>query len=140
MAYLLDTNVISEPKQKTPNARVLRWLAEHTLETSFISVLSLGEIEQGIARLGDTKRARGYREWLETQLKPEFAGRILDINSSIMTVWGRITAEAIKRGRSPSFIDSLLAATAITHGLTLVTRNARDVAALPVAVLDPWEG
>jgi len=140
MAYLLDTNIISEPKQKSPNAQVLAWLAAHTLEISFISVLSLGEIEQGIARLGETRRAREYREWLETQLKPEFAGRILNVDAPVMTVWGRITAEAIKRGRPTSLIDSLLAATAIVHGLTLVTRNTQDVAALPVAVLDPWAG
>lgn len=139
MAYLLDTNVISEPKKKAPDAQVLRWLAQHTLETAFISALSLGEIEQGITLLGNTKRAKSYREWLEARLKPEFAGRILNVDAQVMITWGRITGEATKRERPVSLMDSLLAATAITHGLTLVTRNTKDVAALPVEVLNPWE-
>jgi toxin FitB len=140
MAFLLDTNVISEPKQKAPNPQVLNWLAEHTLETTFISVVSLGELEQGITLLGKTKRAASYREWLETRLKAEFAGRILDLDGRVMTTWGRVTGEAVKRGRPVSLMDSLLAATAITHGLTLVTRNTKDVAALPVQVLNPGQG
>jgi toxin FitB len=140
MVFLLDTNVISEPKQKAPNPQVLDWLAEHTLKTTFISVVSLGEIEQGITLLGKTKRAASYREWLETRLKVEFAGRILDLDGRVMTTWGRVTGEAVKRGRPARLMDSLLAATAITHGLTLVMRNTKDVAALPVQVLNLWEG
>lgn len=118
---------------------MLHWLAQHTLETAFISALSLGEIEQGVTLLGNSKHAKDYREWLETRLKLEFAGRILNVDVNVMTTWGRITGEAAQRGRPVSLMDSLLAATAITHGLILVTRNTKDVAALPVQVLNPWE-
>jgi toxin FitB len=136
--FLLDTNVISEPKQKTPNPKVLEWLAQHVVEDSFLSVITLGEIEQGIITLGDTKRARSYRDWLEDELKVIFQGRILDVDQNTMTTWGRITSEALNKGRPASFFDSLLAATAMTHQLTLVTRNVKDVSVFEVNVFNPW--
>jgi toxin FitB len=137
--FLLDTNVISEPKQKIPNAKVLAWLSAHTVDNSFLSVITLGEIEQGIVTLGDTKRAKSYREWLEDELKVIYSDRILNVDNRIMSTWGQITGEALNQGRPASFFDSLLAATAITHQLTLVTRNVKDVSMFNVNTFNPWE-
>jgi toxin FitB len=134
--FLLDTNVISEPKQKMPNPNVLAWLSARTVDSSFLSVITLGEIEQGIVTLGDTKRARRYREWLENELKVIYRGRMLNVDEQVMSTWGRITGEALNQGRPASFFDSLLAATAITHQLTLVTRNVKDVSMFNVNTLN----
>jgi toxin FitB len=137
--FLLDTNVISEPKQKIPNPKVLAWLSRYTVDHSFLSVITLGEIEQGIVTLGDTRRSKSYRAWLESELKVVYSERILDVDERVMSTWGRITGEALNQGRPASLFDSLLAATAITHGLTLVTRNVKDMSMFSVNTFNPWE-
>lgn len=98
----------------------------------------MGELEEGIVSLGETHRARELRGWL-TQLTEGFEGRILNVDYQVVTVWGRIRAEAKCRGFTPPAIDALIAATALSHDLTLVTRNVADVEMLPVKVLNPWE-
>jgi hypothetical protein len=102
-------------------------------------VLTLGEIEQGIVRSPDPRRAGRLAQWLEDELQPQFHGRLLPVDARVMKTWGQITGHALVRGRPPAVIDSLLAATAIAHGLILVTRNTGDVAALPVQMLNPWD-
>lgn len=138
MRYLLDTNVISEAKRPTPDENVLRWLRGKSLLSAHLSVITLGELEEGISLLGDTHRAQALRDWLVT-LTASFAGRILSVDEAIVTTWGRIRAEAKRQGRPAPVLDALIAATAITHDLTLVTRNVKDVAALPVKILNPFE-
>ena len=137
MNYLLDTNVVSETKRPEPNAQVMRWLTHQPLTETYLSVITLGELEEGISALGETHRAEALRAWL-TQLEESFIGRILDVDRSVVSTWGRIQAEAKRQGRTPPAIDALIAATAITHELVLVTRNIEDVAALPVETLNPW--
>ena len=137
MNYLLDTNVVSEAKRPEPNAQVMRWLAGQLLTTTYLSVITLGELEEGISALDETHRAEALRAWL-TQLEESFIGRILDVDRSVVNTWGRIQAEAKRQGCTPPAIDALIAATAITHELVLVTRNIEDVAALPVETLNPW--
>lgn len=122
MRCLLDTNAVSEATKPEPNAVVRAFLERQNLAETFLSVVTLGEIEQGIYRLGDTRRAERYRDWLEG-LREDYVGRV--------------TGEAISSGRPPSLLDSLLAATAVTHDLVLVTRNVRDIAMLPVRTLNP---
>ena len=134
---MLDTNVVSEAKRPEPNAQVMRWLAGQPLTTTYLSVITLGELEEGISALDETHRAEALRAWL-TQLEESFIGRILDVDRSVVNTWGRIQAEAKRQGRTPPAIDALIAATAITHELVLVTRNIEDVAALPVETLNPW--
>ncbi len=138
MRCLLDTNVVSEATKPEPNAAVGVFLERQNLAETFLSVITLGEIEQGIYRLGDTRRAERYRDRLEG-LREDYAGRILTLDEVVMSTWGRVTGEAINSGRPPSLLDSLLAATAITHDLILATRNVRDVAMLPVRTLNPWD-
>lgn len=136
--YLLDTNIISEAKRSQPNANVLSWLERQSLSSTHLSVLSLGELEEGITLLGNTERARDLRTWLGS-LRSAYAGRILSVDQAVASTWGQIRAHAKQQGKSAPAIDALIAATAINHDLTLVTRNIKDMAALPVTTLNPFE-
>lgn len=138
--YLLDTNVVSEAMKRHPAGSVVAWLAAQPSATVYLSVLTLGEIEQGIVRAPDRRRAERLRRWVEDELRPRFQGRILPIDAPVMTTWGQITGQALLRGQPVSYVDSLLAATALTHGMTLVTRNVTNVQSLPVLTLNPWNG
>ncbi len=138
MRCLLDTNVVSEATKPNPNIAVGNWLSFQDLAETYLSVITLGEIEQGITRLGSTQRAERYRSWLET-LRQTYTGQILSLDERVLQTWGRLTGEALKQGRPPALLDSLLAATAVTFDLVLVTRNTRDVTTLPVKVFDPWD-
>ncbi len=138
MPYLLDTNVVSESIKPRPAERVVTWLAAQQSSDIYLSVLTLGEIQQGIVRSPNPRRIERLTRWLEDELQPQFQGRILPIDSGVMKTWGRITGQALLHGRPVSYVDSLLAATAITHDLTLVTRNSKDVKGLSVQTLDPW--
>lgn len=135
MSYLLDTNVLSELRRKLPNPRVVHWFSQRPATTLYLSVLTLGEIRKGIEVLPDPARRLTLLDWLETRLPAFFAGRILPIDAAVADRWGRMVAQA---GRPVPAIDSLLAATAEQHGLTLVTRNLRDVKWLAVQVINPW--
>ena len=135
MSYLLDTNVLSELRRKLPDARVAHWFSQRPATTLYLSVLTLGEIRKGIEVLPDPARRLTLLDWLETRLPAFFAGRILPIDAAVADRWGRMAAQA---GRPVPAIDSLLAATAEQHGLTLVTRNLRDVKGLAVQVINPW--
>jgi predicted nucleic acid-binding protein len=135
VSYLIDTNVLSELRRKAPDARVLQWFAQRPAGTLYLSVLTLGEIRKGIESLADPTRRLALLDWLETELPAFFMGRILPVDAPVADRWGRLVAQA---GRPLPAIDSLLAATATQHGLTLVTRNVRDVAPLGVALINPW--
>ena len=136
MSYLIDTNVLSELRRKLPNPRVVHWFSQRPATTLYLSVLTLGEIRKGIEVLPDPARRLTLLDWLETRLPAFFAGRILPIDAAVADRWGRMVAQA---GRPVPAIDSLLAATAEQHGLTLVTRNLRDVKGLAVQVINPWK-
>ena len=137
MPYLLDTNVISEQTKPQPNPNVLAWLDDHGVGETYLSVITLGEIEQGILLLGNTKRARAYRAWLE-KLEDGFAGRILDVDRTVERTWATITSRAIQSGRTLGYADALIAATAVTHHLTIVTRNTEDFVAVTKHLVNPW--
>ena len=137
MAYLLDTNVVSEQTKPQPNIGVLDWLENHLVSETYLSVITLGEIEQGILLLGNTKRARAYRVWLEN-LEQEFDGRILDVSRLVQKNWAELTCLAIQKGKSVRYADSLIAATALTHNLTVVTRNTSDFQNVMKKLFNPW--
>ena len=139
VAYLLDTNVVSEAIKPQPANHVVAWLAAQPSANVYLSVLTLGEIEQGIVRSPNPRRAQRLVRWLEDELQPQFRGRILPLDAPVMKTWGA-NHGARSPARPAGEADSLLAATAITHGLTLATRNTRDVVALPVPTLNPWDG
>lgn len=135
MSYLIDTNVLSELRRKSPDPGVVAWFSQRPPATLHLSVLTLGEIRKGIEGVGDEVRKQSLIDWLETDLPTFFTGRILDVNGAVADRWGRLVAAA---GRPLPTIDSLLAATALEHDLVLVTRNTKDFAGLPVEVFNPW--
>ena len=137
MSYLIDTNIISEIRKGARcDARVAAWYASVADEDLFLSTLVLGEIRKGVelARPRDAGRALALERWLG-DVEAAFDGRVLGIDNAVSDQWGRMSAL-----RPLPVIDGLLAATALTHGLTLVTRNDRDVAGLGAMVLNPFKG
>lgn len=137
MSYLLDTPVLWEVKRPEPDAKVLSWLSEQPLTDMYLSVVTLGELQEGIAALRDAGEARALQGWLET-LQQGFAGRILDVTPDVAATWGKLRAEARRQGRAPAGVEVFLIATAITHNLTLVTRNVVEGELGSVEVLNPW--
>lgn len=137
--FLLDTNCISELVRSKPDPRVLRWLDAADEGGLYLSVLTLGEIRKGVAGLPQSKRRIQLENWLEVELQTRFAGRILDIGAAVADRWGALSADAKRTGTPLAAIDGLLAATAIQHKLTLVSRNVNDFAGTPVEVLNPWK-
>ncbi len=138
MTFLLDTCVISEMVKARPNLAVVRWIDSVEEGKLFLSVLTLGELEKGIAKLQDVSRKDVLREWLEQDLAERFAGRILPIDTSVAVAWGKMQGEAERNGNKLPVIDSLLAATAQTNGLTLATRNVVDFERCGSRVFNPW--
>lgn len=135
MSYLVDTNVISELRRRDPDPHVIRWFANRPTSTQYLSVLTLGELRKGVEGIPEGERKRHLLDWLAVDLPAYFAGRILPVDAVVADRWGRLVAEA---QRPLPAIDSLLAATALAQGLTLVTRNIRDFQHPGLQVLDPW--
>lgn len=135
MSYLLDTNVLSELRRKTPNTGVVEWFAQRPASTLYLSVLTLGELRKGVEGMADASRRTALLDWLEAELPIFFTGRILSVDAQVADRWGRLMAAA---NRPVPAIDSLLAATTAHHGLSLVTRNVRDFANLGLEVINPW--
>ena len=135
MSFLLDTNVVSETRKRTPDRNVLAWFDDTDQQDLHISVLTIGELTKGIARRRhrDPRSAAGLEHWLRG-IEELFSDRVIPIDASIATAWGNLDA-----GRPLPVIDSLLAATAKVRGLTLVTRNVKDIEEAGVAYINPWD-
>ncbi|MDX8150501.1 type II toxin-antitoxin system VapC family toxin [Patulibacter brassicae] len=133
--WLLDTNVLSELRRPRPDDRVRAWAASAPAPRLFLSVIVVGEIRKGIERVTrrDPAQAQSLETWL-TGLLTAFAGRIVPVDLAVADRWGRIEA-----ARPTPGADALLAATAIVHDLTFVTRNVRDVEGTGARLLNPWE-
>jgi toxin FitB len=136
--FLLDTNVISELVRRKPEPKVTAWVEATDEMLLHLSVLTLGEIRKGILSLRDSSRRVTLAAWLDGELGVRFAGRILPVDEAVADRWGQLSAQGEARNSPLPVIDALLAATALQHNLTLVTRNARDVAATGVPLFDPW--
>lgn len=135
MSYLLDTNVLSETRKRVPAPGVAGWIAATPADQLCVSVLTLGEIEHGVARIaarGDQIQASALDRWLR-ELEAAFAGRIMQVTLEVAREWGS------QRPAQPvPVIDALIGATARVHGLTVVTRNAREFERTGVQVLNPF--
>jgi len=137
MSYLLDTNVISESFRSEPSPAVVQWFKIVPEDALYVSVLSLGEIRKGIEKLTNEKRKNQLVLWLEHDLPKWFGSRVLSIDKEIADRWGYLTAITT---RTLPAIDGLLAATALTHGLKMVTRNTKDFQLSGLEVVNPFEG
>lgn len=134
--YLIDTNVLSEGRRRRPEARVLGFMRTIHGQPSYVSVLSLGELRKGaeMMRRVDPGGAGRLDTWIE-EVEEIYFDRILDVDRIVADIWGRMSAV-----RERSVVDTLLAATALAHSLTMVTRNVRDFADTGVPVVNPWDG
>lgn len=137
MTYLLDTNVISETRKRQPAPGVAEWIAATPPDRLYVSVLTLGEIDQGIVRIrsrGDHQQASALERWLQ-EVEAGFAERIIPVTLRIAGEWGRQQLE-----QPVPVIDALIAATAKVYGWIVVTRNAKDFERAGVQVLNPFTG
>jgi predicted nucleic acid-binding protein len=136
--YLLDTCAISDARQTRPNPGLEIWLSSVYFGALYVSVATIVELASGIEQLPPGKRRDGFERWLTQDIVPSFAGRILGATQSLIPTWARTRVAAHRHGNNADEIDFLIAATAIHHDLTLVTRNEKHFAGTGVAVLNPW--
>ena len=134
--YLLDTNVISEPTKKRPNRGIVDWMNGVDETLMYLSVITIGEIRNGIERSRDVQKRRALEEFQAILLR-RFANRILPIDLPVSQRWGLIWAE-IPQGVTLPAIDSLIGATALEHNLQLVSRNTADFASIGIAAINPF--
>jgi toxin FitB len=134
MSFLLDTNVVSELRKKSPDPGVVDWLESVKSAQLYLSVLVVGEIKQGVERLAarDPKHAAAIDDWLQ-RLVRGYSDRIVPVSLEVAEAWGRLNAS----GPLP-LADGLMAATALVHDWTFVTRNTADVERTGVRLLDPF--
>lgn len=138
MSFLLDTNVISEWTRPRPNPGMIQWLAEVDEDRVFISVITLAELRHGVERLPAGKHRTRLDEWLREELPVRFEARILPVDEATAHACGVIVAQREAIGRPIQAMDALIAATAKTRRLTVVTRNANDFAP-SVDAINPWK-
>ena len=139
MAWLLDTNILSERRKPKPEPRVTAFYESHALKTLYVSVISIAEIRFGIELQQDVMRRAELNEWLTRTLRPAFTGRILPVTEDILLKWRMLMDDGRKTGHTYSHPDLVIAATALHHGLTVVTRDRSDFDKAGVPVLNPWE-
>lgn len=139
MKYILDTCVISELAKPAPNKKVISWVTQNNEEDFYLSTLTFGELHKGISKLPPSKRKENLLQWVEYDLKERFKSRIIDIDLRVAKVWGEIQGQSEVKGRPMPTIDSLIAATGVTHNLIVVTRNTSDMEQSGVSLLNPWE-
>ena len=136
--FLLDTNIPSELIRLRPEPKVETWVAAQRLDSLFISSVSFGELRKGIVLRSPGKRRMELEAWIESDLSILFSGRILSVTRSVAQRWGVLEGQRQLAGRPLNVPDGQIAATALEHGLTLVTRNVKDFTQLGVALFDPW--
>ena len=136
--WLLDTNILSELRRPKPERKVLAFIAVQPLDLLYISSATLAEIRFGIERLGDASRRAGLNDWLTHKMRPMFAGRVLEITEDIMFKWRLLVEDGRKAGHTFSQPDLIIAATALHHDLTGVSRDTSDFEKARVAVFNPW--
>ncbi|GHU60555.1 ribonuclease VapC [Spirochaetia bacterium] len=137
MKYLLDTNVLSEMRKQNPNAKVAAFVKGFDKDVSLMSVVSIGEIFYGIEKLPEGKKKSDLTFWFYHEILGVNENHIIPLDTGVMLEWGRLRTKA---GRTLSPNDSLIAATALAHRLTLLTRNTRDFAAVEGLMLfNPWD-
>jgi predicted nucleic acid-binding protein len=138
MAWLLDTNVLSELRRPRPEPRVIAFVSSLPLEQVYISSITLAEIRYGIERAGDYSRRIALNDWLINEIRPMFHQRVLQVTEDILLKWRLLVEEGRKVGHTYSQPDILIAATAIQYALTVVTRDRSHYDKAGVTVINPW--
>ncbi len=136
--WLLDTNVLSELRRPRPEPKVVAFVTGEPLHRLHVSTATLAEIRFGIERVIDAGRRVELNDWLALRVRPLFEGRVLAISEDVMVRWRLLVEEGRKAGHTFSQPDLIIAATAIHHGLTLVTRDVGEYAMTRVALFNPW--
>jgi len=137
--FLLDTNIPSEQIRSRPDPHVGTWLYAQPESLLYLSAVTIGELRNGFVLLPASKRRAELELWFETDLIPRFQNRILPVTRAIADRWGTLNAEARLRGTPLTTADGMIAATALEHSLTLVTRNVIDFQLPGLAILNPWD-
>ena len=138
MAYLIDTNVVSETLKPRPERRVVDWIGRQMANDLFLASISLGELVRGVRRMRERARRERFQRWIDYDLAAQFQGRVLPFDRETAVIWGEIMGDGDRVGRPKPMADAQIAAVARRHGLTLVTRNMRDFVGMEVVLLDPW--
>jgi toxin FitB len=136
--WLLDTNVLSELRRPRPEPKVVAFVKAQPLESLYVSSVTLAEIRFGIELVADAGRRAALSEWLTHKVRPMFAQRILSVSEDIMFKWRLLVEEGRKVGHTFSQPDLIIAATALEHGLTVVSRDTKDYDKAKAPVLNPW--
>ena len=137
-AWLLDTNVLSELRRPKPERKVMAFVAAQSLDLLYVSAVTLAEIRFGIERVSGVSRRAELNDWLVHKVRPMFEGRILPITEDVMFKWRLLVEDGRKAGHTFSQPDLIIAATALHHGLTVVSRDVRDYQKARVPVFNPW--
>lgn len=136
---LLDTNVISEPQRQKPNARVIDWIDAQTLETLYLSAITVAELRAGIALMPAGKRRDSLRENLEKRLLPMFANRVLSFDMACSKAYAELLAKSRAAGLAVETSDAFIAAVTLANGFTIATRDTSPFQAAGLNVINPWE-
>ena len=136
--WLLDTDVLSELRRLKPNRKVLAFVAAQPLDLLHVNTITLAEIRFGIELVNDATRRAELNDWLAHKVRPMFKHRVLDVTEDVMFKWRLLVEDGRKVGHTFSQPDLIIAATALHHGLTLVSRDVLDFEKAGVPVLNPW--
>jgi predicted nucleic acid-binding protein len=136
---LLDTNVISETMRHAPDSRVVEWMDAQPLETFYLSVVTVAELRAGVELLPAGKRRTALHEDVEERTLPLFIGRVLAFDTNCTSAYAKLLPKARAAGRKIDAADAYIAATALTYGFAVATRDTAPFAAAGVKVIDPWK-
>ncbi len=136
--WLLDTNVLSELRRPKPDRKVVAFIAAQPLELLYVSAVTLAEIRLGIEVVTDATKRAELNDWLAHKVRPMFEQRVLPVTEEIMFKWRLLVEDGRKAGYTFSQPDLIIAATALHHGLTVVTRDVSDYERVRAPVFNPW--
>jgi len=136
--WLLDTNVLSELRRPKPDPKVAAFVGGLALDQIYVSVVSIAEIRFGIERLADVERRTALRDWLANAVRPMFESRVLPLSEEVILRWRLILEEGRKRRHTFSQPDLFIAATALCHGLTVLSRDTSEFERAKAPVVNPW--
>lgn len=137
--WLVDTTILSEIRKRRPHRKVVAFVAEQPLDLLYVSTVTLAEIRFGIELVSDANRRAELNTWLTHKVRPLFAQRVLDLTEDVLFKWRLLVEEGRKSGHTLSQPDLFIAATALHHGMTVVSRDTREYERAGVAVFSPWD-